>query len=89
VKKCPYCGRESADGAVRCSECGTSFVPPTDEPAKLPEGWTRPAPSKRAKLNLLGVAWSIALLAMLPNKGVKPEVGTGVVGMALLLADFP
>src|ERR1035441_3252651 len=23
------------------------------------------------------------------RKGVKPEVGTGVVGMALLLADFP
>lgn len=32
MKSCSYCGRENADEAVYCSECGTEFEPAT-EPA--------------------------------------------------------
>jgi hypothetical protein len=83
VKRCPYCGRENADESARCSECGTDLVPPTEKPAQLPEGWTRPAPSKLAKLNLLAVAWSIVLLALLPLGMFLPYMGLR------LLCAFP
>jgi len=26
VKKCPYCGRENAEGAIFCCECGTELT---------------------------------------------------------------
>jgi len=26
VKKCPYCGRDNADGAILCCECGTELT---------------------------------------------------------------
>lgn len=75
MKCCGYCGRENMDEAAACCECGTSFLPPSDQPTRLPEGWTQPAPSKRSKLNLLGAAWSIASLAMLPLGMYLPYVG--------------
>jgi hypothetical protein len=31
MKKCTYCGRENADDAARCHECGTSFVSQTED----------------------------------------------------------
>ena len=33
MKQCSYCGRDNADEAVNCRECGTSFLE-TDAPAK-------------------------------------------------------
>ncbi len=63
MNKCSYCGYESADRAVRCFECGSSFVPPAGEPAQLPEGWTRPA---RPILRVMTIAatyfWSRLIL---------------------------
>lgn len=51
--KCPYCGRENADDAVQCRECGTRLIP---EPPPAP----RPKKPKivipfRARLRL----WAI------------------------------
>jgi len=36
MKKCPYCGKENADDASHCRECGTEFKSPayTDTPAE-------------------------------------------------------
>ena len=42
MKGCSYCGRQSADEAIRCRECGTSFVvervPELTRKAKLAHG---------------------------------------------------
>lgn len=39
MKKCAYCGRDSADEAVNCHECGTEFESPAEPPRPEP---TRP-----------------------------------------------
>ena len=31
MKKCSYCGRENAEEATHCPECGTELAPPVDQ----------------------------------------------------------
>jgi len=41
VKKCAYCGRENADDAADCGECGTAFsTPAVDTPSGKRRDWT-------------------------------------------------
>ena len=41
MKKCASCGRENADEAEHCAECGTAFpAPQADAPRRTRRDWT-------------------------------------------------
>ena len=37
MKQCSYCGRDNADDALSCHECGTQFERPTEAPPPEPK----------------------------------------------------
>src|SRR5436190_8432379 len=42
MKTCEYCGKENADNAVQCQECGTELMkPPPPAPAPAPPRWDK------------------------------------------------
>lgn len=60
MKTCTYCGRENADDAAHCSECGTPFVTASTEPKICMED--HPQVSRRAVAEsrmLVGALWFI------------------------------
>jgi hypothetical protein len=64
MKKCSYCGRENADEATHCRECGTEFA--VEIPPKIPtdakdKNENRPAAQRHLPLRLLiaGCIWLV------------------------------
>lgn len=51
MKHCPYCGRENAQEASRCLECGTSLAPLEQKRGIQPLDWAKHALPKRVKLS--------------------------------------
>ena len=57
MKNCSYCGRENADEATKCRECGTEFtIQAADAPAEPMDDPARAAANKRI---LWGAAWCL------------------------------
>lgn len=54
MSKCDYCGRENADNAATCAECGTELprAPGTPPPVPAP-----PAKNTASRHMMLGVFW--------------------------------
>jgi ribosomal protein L37AE/L43A len=81
MKKCHYCGRDNADEAVNCRECGTEFEQPVE--AAVPEepktvevllSEHLPAPSGVRKcLASLEVGPAVGLLEQLKKAGIPAE----------------
>jgi hypothetical protein len=61
MNKCGYCGRENANDAVACRECGTSFLP--DVPVSTER--VSHAVSIRLKCALYFGAWGVAAFVSL------------------------
>ena len=65
MKECAYCGRENADEAGHCRECGTLLVdPPTDAKTTQPRDWAW-LDSLGSGLHYPGLILFIALLYLL------------------------
>jgi hypothetical protein len=75
VKKCSYCGRENADEADYCYECGTAFHPEKEierceRTASLFGFIGRPI-SPWIKWGLYVIVWSVVALATITKKNAN------------------
>jgi hypothetical protein len=84
TKICGYCGRQNAEEAVVCRECGTKFAGDREVPVDaFWKEWARPI-SSRSKWVLWFAAWGVVVLAIKPaNLWAAPYFPLG------LLAVFP
>lgn len=73
MKKCSYCGRDNADDAVNCRECGTEFE---NEPAKS-EGDDDQTPEKKTLVLQIFPNHELAGMAVAKLKAHGVEAWTG------------
>ena len=87
MKLCTYCGRENAEQATHCGECGTSFVAElagaSPDRAEPPEG-----SSQSGKAPIFGVmSIAFVVLGVVGSCLLGPGVG-GWAGLFIFLVSF-
>jgi hypothetical protein len=75
MKKCAYCGRESADEAGYCRECGTEFVAPPDPKEPIQPRDPFWAEWLGVALRAVGIGLAVGLLYLLSFGPVERYCG--------------